>query len=591
MYDVDNVSNTITSYSSTFTANTGTNDITPTTDPLFGVSGYPSGLNQAGVPVRFTTTGTLPSPLLLNTDYYLSPTTSGKYEIYPSATSADTAILGTNIEGENILPAQHYFEKINKIVLTDIGSGTHTVTRENLLSLLVDSKNGYNMSPPSTSNRHAHLIQREDGYGDKYLYTQGGCVKNNLSGWYNIYGKTLQMKANRSAAYQERALKRYVWSIFVCKTRKIKTRNVKKHKVNYNDFNLSTGVVTLSVRNSEEKGIHKFATGNKVKFKLLDNATLPAVFNTTSYYFVRKIASYTFTLHNSLEDAQGSINPIIPSALGTGSYMLYAPTLVGQTQVFNDYMEFLDDNGGNCLTIKDNNTFLGADILVGTDFIISGSTHGEVNRLGASDLDLLRLWTPPETTLPAQLINEGLYYVTKKPGSATTCRLHSTLQDAIDSVGLATNHVNFKGIKVTSQPVGELYFYVDDGKSRIILSLEAGSPNGSTGTIITVPYEQKQIIFTAIDYNPTVGTNSIAYAKVNRNGLTSVTTGRAKGLTDVAATAEDPWTFFNSAQGHVPVDMDLYAVAIGASATDALTETQIQNMMNWYADKYTIPGY
>jgi hypothetical protein len=600
-YHADNAANTVYNYSSTFTVNTATNEITPVTDPQFAApglpTGYPKGLVQGAIPVTFTTTGTLPAPLQTNTEYFLSPTTTGVYKVYPKATDADASLLETVITGENIFPAQHYFQTLNSIDITTSGSGTHTVTHEQTLSHLVDVKNGYNMVTPSTVNRHAYMIRKTDGDGDKYLYTGGGLCKNDLSGWYNIYGKTLQMNTNKAAGRLECGLKRYVWLMFVCKTRKIKTRNVKKHKVNFSDFSTSTGVITLSERNSEEKGVHKFTTGDKVRFKLINSSVLPTIFDTTTDYFIRKISSYTFTLHNTLTDAQANLHIIIPSAIGSGSYMLYAPTLVGQTQVFNDYIEWIEpDGGGNTLTVKDNNTFLPSPngILLGSDFYISGSTQGEVTRLGAVDLDRLRLWSPPGTTLPAELTNEGLYYITRKPGHATTCRLHNTLQDAIDSVGVATNSVSFKGIKFTSQPTGSVYFHHDDGKSRIIASLEAGSPNGSSSTLAEIPYDRKHIVFVAIDYNPPVGSNSIAFIKVNRGPINSVTLNRAKGLTRASTNTDadgSPWTFFNSAQGHVPVDMDLYSLSMGSSNTTALTETEIENMMNWYADKYTISSY
>jgi hypothetical protein len=600
-YHVDNVANTVYNYSSTFTVNTTTNEITPVTDPQFGppggLDGYPKGMVDGVIPVTFTTTGTLPAPLQTNTEYYLSPTTTGVYKIYPKATDADAALLETAITGENIFPAQHYFQTLNAIDITTSGSGTHTVTHEQTLSHLVDVKNGYNMISPSTANRHAYIIRREDGDGDKYIYTGGGLSKNDLSGYYNIYGKTLKMNFNKAAARLECGLKRYVWLMFVCKTRKIKTRNVKKHKVNFSDFNTSTGVITLSERDSEEKGEHKFTTGDKVKFKLINSSVLPTIFDTTTNYFVRQISSFTFTLHSTLADAQSNLHVIIPTNTGSGSYMLYAPTLVGQSQVFNDYIEWIEPTGGgNTLTVKDNATFqpLGNGILTGSTFSISGSTQGEISNLDAEDFDLLRLWSPPGTTLPAQLTNKGLYYVTKKPGSAETCRLHLTMQDAIDSQNIATNNVAFKGIKFTSQPTGSVYFHHDDGKSRIIASLEAGSPNGSSDTLAEIPYDRKHIIFVAIDYNPPVGSNSIAFIKVNRDPINSVTLNRAKGLTRASTNTDangSPWTFFNSANGHVPVDMDLYSLSMGSSNTTALTETEIENMMNWYADKYTISSY
>ncbi len=79
----------------TFTANASTDLITSSTATNFGF------LSR----VRFTTTGTLPSPLAVDTDYYLNSSGGNSFEVY---TNLIDARAGTN-----------------QINLVDAGSGTH----------------------------------------------------------------------------------------------------------------------------------------------------------------------------------------------------------------------------------------------------------------------------------------------------------------------------------------------------------------------------------------------------------------------------------------------------------------------------------
>ena len=92
--------NTITTRTATFTADSGTDIMTYTS-----VTSLPSNL-LTGTRVQCTTSGTLPAPLALATNYYLIKVTDGTYKL---ATSYANAVAGTAIN------------------ITDAGTGTHTL--------------------------------------------------------------------------------------------------------------------------------------------------------------------------------------------------------------------------------------------------------------------------------------------------------------------------------------------------------------------------------------------------------------------------------------------------------------------------------
>jgi hypothetical protein len=92
--------NTISTRTATFTANTGTDICTYTS-----TTSLPSNL-LTGTRVRFTTTTTLPAPLATATDYYLIKVTDSTFKV---ATSYANAIAGTQID------------------ITTTGTGTHTI--------------------------------------------------------------------------------------------------------------------------------------------------------------------------------------------------------------------------------------------------------------------------------------------------------------------------------------------------------------------------------------------------------------------------------------------------------------------------------
>jgi len=92
--------NTISTRTATFTADTGTDIMTYTS-----TTSIPSNL-LTGTRVRCTTTTTLPAPLATATDYYLIKSSDGTFQL---ATTYANAIAGTEID------------------ITTTGTGTHTL--------------------------------------------------------------------------------------------------------------------------------------------------------------------------------------------------------------------------------------------------------------------------------------------------------------------------------------------------------------------------------------------------------------------------------------------------------------------------------
>ncbi len=62
----------------------------------------------------------------------------------------------------------------------------------------------------------------------------------------------------------------------------------------------------------------------------------------------------------------------------------------------------------------------------------------------------------------------------------------------------------------------------------------------------------------------------------------------SKSLTPEAVKEPYPaWTLFNSAQGHVPIDLDLYEIIFGSSS-EAVSDEDIQKIVDYLKAKYSI---
>ncbi len=101
-----------------------------------------------------------------------------------------------------------------------------------------------------------------------------------------------------------------------------------------------------------------------------------------------------------------------------------------------------------------------------------------------------------------------------------------------------------------------------------------------------------KILVFKIDFNnpdPAV-TNAVATLGVNEAVTATQTLSFAKGNTPAAVQdSSKAWTLFNSAQGHVPIDLDCYEIVFGSTeSTDPTTD--IQAIVDYLKVKYNIGG-
>lgn len=553
----------------------------------FGKISYPNGIGPA-TPVYFTTDGTLPAPLKAGTPYYIIPADGGGYRVYAFAVDADAPLQPGGVLGEKVLNAQNVSQAVNNVVFTSAGTGNHSITTKTLVSQLTDmTPNGYNSSAVGGKDKHSFLELDADANGKKYIWTGGTTARENFVGTYNTYGQTLLQTPSekRLEARQRVGEKRVVYQVLVCKVRSFKERQVAKFMAEPSNVSAETDQINFAY---DHRMVGKFATGDLFNVKAYDGSVLPAPLKEGVDYYARKVDTKNFTLHPTAEDAAKNINVIDLTTTGSGSFLFWDPERVGDTRRWSFFAEVLaPNNGGNTLSVRLQEPLpSGAAILKNaTSFTTSGDNNGNI--AGFADLPELRpvvLWAPPRSVLPPPLKAGVKYWVTKSPNSKKDGRLHESLESAKASVGVATSAANC--LKFTGPGKGETLVSYDDDATSIGFGTIGGKyePHATR-----VPLGPLCILVFKIDFNDpaepfalaTLGLNEAVTEKKPIAGL-------AKGLTPAAVKdGSAAWTLFNSAQGHVPIDLDLYEMVFGSS-TEAVADSEIQSIVDYFQAKYAI---
>jgi hypothetical protein len=96
------------------------------------------------------------------------------------------------------------------------------------------------------------------------------------------------------------------------------------------------------------------------------------------------------------------------------------------------------------------------------------------------------------------------------------------------------------------------------------------------------------ILVFKIDFNDPAQPSMSMSLGINEAVTESKLLKAEKALTPAAIKETLPaWTMFNSAQGHVPIDLDLYEVVFGSS-TEAVADAELQSMVDYFKKKYQI---
>jgi len=550
-------------------------------------------VHSTGTPVRFTSTGTLPAPLAAGTDYYLYPLIDGstEYTIYAEPNATDWQTTPGALSEETRMPCQNWSQAVNPVVLTTQGTGVHTIISDVLTQIVADlGPRGYTNESQATNDKHRWLdtptVSGLPAFKSRIL------VRDNTdSGTYNCYGKTYTQGpgALKLQARQETAGKRTVLHTYVCKTSVTDTQGLAKAPVLPANVNTTTGVLTSGA------GKHGFVTGWKVNLVAYPGGTLPAGLLAGTDYFVRNIATATFSLHPTGADATANTAVIIPSTQGTVGFTCVSPEHTGDTERMRFFTEHLQTNGGgNVCTPRFNAS--GASVQArATDVVVSGTTNGRWGAAGRTLQSLGNLarinFVAPAASLAPTRVSTGLplangeYWMIKSPGSVGVM-LFDNLADAQAGVGLAENLTNC--IKYTAQGTGEYRMERSTFEANTSISDQV-SFAAETPSPWHLPNNQLGVVTFLVDYNDPAAT--FIRHQIFWNGVEVAnyeTAAGVKGLTAAAINdGNAAWTFMNSGQPHVPFEGLIYEGMFAASA-GAITAADLAPVHTYYKTKYGI---
>jgi hypothetical protein len=597
IYRADAETNTIQNFAQTFTVDVGANTITPAVNPSFAIGTYPpfngsagAGGVAAGVSVTFTSTGTLPAPLVAGTKYYLAPTGGGAYRIHVAATEADIGVaLQTALPKENVLYAQRLYENLFPIVLTDAGSGTHTVTSATTVSVLKDLKDGlYNMKQQqANAGRHGQLEKRIDDDGDVFLWSGGDALKVDYSGNSQTpFGNSLDMVSNKTTARAALPGKRSIAHIFVCKIRKSNGHQACKYVSDASRVNTTTNVITINLSISEDSSLTSLTASALVRLRPMIGATLPSGITADADYYVRKGTGTNITLHPTATDATNNTNVVDITSTGSGGFIIYAPALGGSLQRGNFLIEWIDTkNSGNVLSPRLSYGDKNYDM---SNIITSGGSNGNFNsftqltndRLTGDDIQFK---TYIASVLPTGLSENTTYYVRRQSEESGTCTIHPTLSDA-------TNNTN----KITFSTAASGIVHVVRGDDKFDMALGAYEGDEADDMGLRIDFDKKMILCMKIDYNPSLYASPDGWIGVNNPRSKRKTLIGYKGLlpalTGTNTATANPYTIFNSLDGHRPIDMDYYEHVMLLSEEDIDYNT-LAKMINYLGQQYTVPDF
>lgn len=317
--------------------NTATGNLT-TASLALGITVGTSGgawnatqFNSSATEVFFTSTGTLPAPLVANTPYYLREN-GIELEIYPKDAQTDGGIVPYTAPIGDCPPAMSWMLGKRRIVLTTQGTGTHTITTKPLVTKVVSQTPiGVTFEPEQgTLNGYSELLVNPTN-GKKYLSLKGTLSKDLRFAGMEGGGKCLSLQGGnlfKLAFSQGLSDKRYLWMATLIQPRHQAYAANAQVILSASNINTTTGVFTKPTNPVATN--HSFNTGDPVGIQPVESATLPTglvAWNpatpTANQYFVRSLSTTTFQLHPTLADATANTNVIIPSNAGSGDFVVF----------------------------------------------------------------------------------------------------------------------------------------------------------------------------------------------------------------------------------------------------------------------------
>lgn len=548
----------------------------------FAARTYPKGLGYA-VPVWFSTNGRLPAPLEPGRRYFLAPAGQGGWKVYKISEDADAESIPGSVPGEKVLPAQNLEQGVGAIVFADAGAGEHTVHSLPMLRQFTDlTSNGFDSLSKNPADRHSMLEIDSDAAGRAFVRTAGPLSRENWVASYSGYGPTFFQgpAAKRFPARQQVGQKRIVYQIFVCRVRSFPERQVMKFLAVPEKVDVAADRVAYA---TDARMTNRVGTGDRVRVKTYGEGRLPAPLKADQDYFARKMDAKTLTLHQTAADAVSGTQPVDLTDPGAGEFLFWMPERVGDSRRWSFFAEVLaPDSGGNTLSARLQESIRqGSGILQNAkSFSASGSVAG---LRSVPDLSPVSFWVPPGAKLPEPLKPGTSYWVTSAPGSGGGSRLHATLAEAEKSRGLPTAEAAC--LKFPSTGVGECLASFADGTAPIAFgTLSKELPTFKA----RLKLGELCVLVFRMDFDDPASEGPVASLGINELETEKIVLKQPKGLTPAAREEPYPsWTLFNSAQGHVPIDMDLYEIVFGSSANEVPPE-DIQKMVDSLKARYGV---
>ena len=267
--------------------------------------------------VFFSTTGTLPAPLILGKPY-CAECTGGVTTVYPIARTTDWFNVLGGTYGDYIAPFQLAAQNRGKVDLTSQGSGVHTIYTRPLMDVWKDlTGNDYDFSN-GTGNYNELYEILDEGANGKYIHSYGPMIRQyNLPSIHNLYAK-IQANDGGAAFRGEYSLKNLSGGVAIIRpVRMSPSDGTKQHRITDASINTGTGVITFG-------SAHGITNGEPITWTAPATETMPtpSAGLITDTFYGRSVTSTTGTLHPSAADAIADTNVITYSSAGSGSFML-----------------------------------------------------------------------------------------------------------------------------------------------------------------------------------------------------------------------------------------------------------------------------
>ena len=554
-------------------------------DPYINLSS-----SSLGLPVTFSSTGTLPAGLEEGVEYYVSQVSGSEFEVYPKIVENPATRLSFTLPEENIYEAQAFAVQEQKIDMTDAGTGTHTMSSVKTAQIFYDMVDQYEHTPADVDNRNTWIELRDDEYG---TYRKSRVVvRDHHRASYAGFGKVFTIsgdEAQRTTLKQATAEKRTILRSIVGRFPEHENFGNPKTTLDMPD-EVDTGADTIELGEIED--------GDMFRFIINGAGTLPSPFLEDTDYFYNATNE---TAHTNRTDALAGTNPINITTTGSGTATAYATQRIGDGNRHGFLAEIIgkDEDGSgdaNMLTIASEHNFDTTrgviDYTSGAVLIVSGDESGRWPTMNTHDISRVRVTFPEAADPPVRAdtgepMESGIYYF---GGGTGTCSqaLYDNEADAIADA--ATNcdvDDSTHAIKFTDDGEGEAQFKYEDEWIMFKYSVDRDTGNGGRPAK-KLPKGVHHHVWVADRNDPSEDYAVIDYY-VDGVFQWRIETGENKGDTGADSGSSVNHYVLNSIQAHATGIVDVYADYYGSS-TGAIGQAEIDDFYSYVSANFTLEG-